>query len=474
MPGYDPSTRLYYAPHPGLTICSVPLNPTPAEREAALALIWETIGEFPYVNDADRANALGLLFTPILRAAIKRHVPLALLDAPKPGSGKGLFADVVSLIATGGCTAILTAPDNDEEWDKRITAMLMQGRSIICIDNIASRLQSAKLDAVLTADIHEGRILGQSTMIKVPNRATWLATGNNIKIGGDLARRCYRIRFDPHVSRPWMRQGFKHEDLATWVSEQRGALIGALLTLARAWYAAGQPIAEGLPSLGTFTGWVKLIGSILAYAGVEGFLSNLEQLYEDIDEESVQWERFLTVWGDLFHEEWITTQHVIARLDGDGADSVEGDADSSLVNALPEALAFAWKLKPRSFAIVLGKALEKRVGTCYGEKNMHLERSIDTHTKHKLWRRVADSADSADSDSSAHGKNSDDGDEEKNKYSNGWGHYPHYPQPEMGHASSNGSTGSSRPQIPSRETPHTLSAKDQLSAKNDESEEFTL
>jgi hypothetical protein len=233
-PGYDPATRLFYAPQVGMQVCTVPDVPTHAQRETALALIEETIGEFPYVSDADHANALALLLTPLVRPAIKRHVPLALLDAPKPGTGKGLLADVVSLIATGNCAAILAAPEKDEEWDKRITAILLQGRTIICIDNIVGTLQSASLEGVLTAEVHEGRVLGQSTMVKVPNRATWLATGNNIRLGGDLPRRCYRIRLDPHVSRPWMRSGFTHEDLTGWVAEQRASLIAALLTLARA------------------------------------------------------------------------------------------------------------------------------------------------------------------------------------------------------------------------------------------------
>src|SRR3954451_24185687 len=123
-----------------------------------------------------------------------------------------------------------------------------------------------------------------------------------------------------------MRQGFKHEDLATWVTEQRGALIGALLTLARAWYAAGQPVAEGLPALGTFTSWVKTVGSIVSHAGVQGFLSNLEQLYEEADEESVQWEQFLLGWRDLFHEEWVTTQHIIVQLEQESAGSDEEGA----------------------------------------------------------------------------------------------------------------------------------------------------
>jgi hypothetical protein len=113
QPGYDRATKLYYAPHDGMEACKVPLHPTQEEREAALALLLSAVGEFPYVNDADKANALGLLLTPVLRPAIKRHVALALIDAPKQGTGKGLLSDVVSIIATGNSAAILTMSDSD-------------------------------------------------------------------------------------------------------------------------------------------------------------------------------------------------------------------------------------------------------------------------------------------------------------------------------------------------------------------------
>jgi hypothetical protein len=128
--------------------------------------------------------------------------------------------------------------DSDEELQKSITSLLIEGASIITIDNITGRLQSRHLDAVLTSDMWRGRILGVSKMTLVPQRATWLATGNNIKLGGDLARRCYRIRLDAKVSRPFMRKNFTHSDLVTWVSEHRAELVGALLTLARAWLRA--------------------------------------------------------------------------------------------------------------------------------------------------------------------------------------------------------------------------------------------
>jgi hypothetical protein len=444
QPGYDAPTRLYYAPRAGVEACKVSLDPSRKEREAALALLLEAIGEFPYVDEADLANGLALLLTPFLRPAIKRHVPLALLDAPKPGTGKGLFSDVLAIIATGTSSAILTMSESEEELQKSITSLLIEGTTIITIDNITGRLQSKHLEAVLTADWWRGRVLGQSKMVLVPQRATWLATGNNIKLGGDLLRRCYRIRLDPHVSKPWMRSGFTHEDLAGWVMEQRGALISALLTLSRAWYAAGQPLITGLPAMGTFTNWVKTIGSILAYAGIHGFLANQEKLYEEVDEESAQWEAFLQAWLDLFGTQWVKIADIIAMMNGaDGEELAGSDLPLPahvLFETLPEALQMPLREKSSTFKIRLGKALEKRVDTCFGDANLRLERGKDEHSKVSLWRVVAGSAGSSSFATRVKKSSLALVNEERPTGESDWTDSPHSPQPSIDHIVQNGST----------------------------------
>ncbi|GCE15305.1 bifunctional DNA primase/polymerase [Tengunoibacter tsumagoiensis] len=392
--GYDKKSRLYYAPQEGMGNLSVPLDPTPEQRQAALTLIWDVIGEFPYATDADKANALGLLLTPLLRPAIKRHVPMALIDAPKQGTGKGLLSDVVSIIATGMGAMILTLSDNPDELQKSITSLLIEGATMITIDNVVERLQSKHLDAVLTSDWWRGRILGASKMARVPQRATWIATGNNIRLGGDIARRCYRIRLDARMSKPFKRKGFKHTDLASWALEHRAEIVGALLTLARAWYAAGKPRYEHLPAMGTMTGWVEVVGGILEYAGVSGFLANLDTLQEQADEEGPQWETFLLSWRKVFGEEWTSVSDLSAIITGEGKIAGGGDTKYhfDLIEALPEPLQITLKEKPKSFKICLGKALDKHVETCFGEDNLRLEKTFDKHNKKSLWRVVAGNA----------------------------------------------------------------------------------
>ncbi len=387
-PGYDAITRLVYVPLPTLRIPPVPVEPTWEQIVDALALIDETIGEFPYQNEASKANTVGLLLTPLMRQSITGQVPLALIDATRPGTGKSLLAEIVAMIATGRKAAMMTAPYDDDEWRKRIASTLAEGATIITIDNIKARLQAASLDAALTSSVVKERVLGQSKNGIYSQRATWMATGNNIQIGGDLPRRSYWIRMDARTDKPWRRGGFKH-DLEAWVPAHRGELIAALLTLARAWFAAGRPRAS-VPRMGNFQSWADTIGGILAYTQmVPGFLDNLNALYEQADDDAVQWAAFLRAWHELYHDQEVPVSQLAKDIKSgsfDGGDTTLGVA--GFFNALPDDLSDVQK---GDFKRRLGKTLASRVGTLFDESGLHLVRDhTDKRSGIAYWKVVAD------------------------------------------------------------------------------------
>jgi len=290
--GYDPATKLIYFPSPGLRFPCVPAAPCTGQIDWARGMIEELIGDFPFADAASKTNAIAALLTPIVRPLIPGPTPLALLDAPMPGTGKGLLAECIGLVATGRSAPLMTAPDSEDEWRKRITATLLEGDTLITIDNLEGKLESASVASVLTSPTWKGRILGVSKTAELPQRASWLATGNNIVLGGDLPRRCYLIRIDAKTSKPWERTGWLHPELRQWVADHRGELIGALLMLVRSWCSSGCPDYL-VPRLGSFESWCGTVGNILAHAGYAGFLANKEDLYQNNDSDGGQWEAFL-------------------------------------------------------------------------------------------------------------------------------------------------------------------------------------
>ncbi len=374
-PGYDPKTRLYYRPAPGFECPEIPEKPAREDVRSALDLINEAVGEFPYSDRASAANTLALLITMLIRPAIPGLIPLGLIDAPQAGTGKSLLAEVLVKMGTGRDAEMAGDKRTDEEWGKQITSQLIAGRTTIIIDNVEGALHAPNLARALTSKTWTDRVLGLSKMATVRQRATWIATGNNIILRGDLPRRCYWIRLDAKESRPWKREKFKHTNLREWAADHRGELVGAALTIARAWHDAGKPKAQNVPKLGSFEEWTEIIGGILQYAGVEGFLGNLEELYDKADEGNAEWEVFLEAWWTHKGDDKISVKDLAKLI----------EKENSLKDALPGDLSESLDKGEGSFTRRLGTAISKRVGTHYGDDGLHISEAGEFR-RAKLWR----------------------------------------------------------------------------------------
>lgn len=313
--GYDPATRLYYVPDPNLRIPPLADVPSTDHIQMGLDLIHKAIGEFPYADAASYANALAALISPIVKPAINAPIPLGLLDAPQAGTGKSLLCDLIAIIATGRAGEMFSPPNDEDEWRKVITTVLMTGTSVAIFDNVNRPLRSGDLCSALTATTWSDRAMRTHSKIALPVKAVFLASGNNVRLAGDMPRRCYRIRLDAKCSAPFLRADFKIGDLKAWTMEHRGELLAALLTLARAWYAAGKPKPKIKP-LGSFENWTITVGGILEYAGVNGFMENAMALYEEADDESREWEGFLLTLNEIFYSEPFTVADLVEKLNG--------------------------------------------------------------------------------------------------------------------------------------------------------------
>ncbi|WP_437605153.1 hypothetical protein WMF20_28730 [Sorangium sp. So ce834] len=169
-----------------------------------------------------------------------------------------------------------TLTQDEDEARKKITSILAKAQPVILLDNIRTGLDSSQLASALTAETWSDRILGQTRMIDLPNRATWIVTANNPHLSLEIARRCVRVRLDAKTDRPWARTGFKHSPLREWTKTNRVRLVRAVLVLVRAWLAAGRP--PGKRTLGSFESWAAVVGGILEHAEIPGFLHDTEEL----------------------------------------------------------------------------------------------------------------------------------------------------------------------------------------------------
>ena len=356
VPGYDAQTGLFLEPSRGLAIPPVPERPTDSELQDAIDLVQEPLCDFPFVDQASRANMTAAILLSCFRDAITGPVPLTLVTKPQPGCGGSLSIDSVAIIATGRTAHMIPATRDPEEWRKLLTSLLLSGDRYIIFDNVDHTLESEYLAAFLTALVWKDRILGQSQPIQLPNRTVCFANGNNARVGGNLARRIVPVRSDSPEARPWLRDTgeFKHPKLREWLAENRGRIIAAILTIVRGWVVAGSPKAADTVVLGSFESYAEIVGNLLAYMGVKGFLDNLEELYSKIDVDTPAWANLFGVWLNEVGPEPITVADLVSRLKD----------NASLKSALPDTVA-DWESKDgvaKGYTRRLGNQLAKREG----------------------------------------------------------------------------------------------------------------
>lgn len=237
-----------------------------AARDAADALV-DLVCDFPFESAAGRSAWLATLLTVFARMAIPGPCPMLLIDANTRGAGKTRLADLIGTIATGRGVPRQVMPERDAEMRKRITTLAMAGTPIAFFDNVRGRLGTPSLEAALTADVWQDRMLGGNRMVEMPLSLTWMASGNNVDITPDILRRVLYSRLVAQQEHPEARSGFKHPRLLETARRNRAALVRHALTIVASYIRAGRP-SQGLPAWGGFEEWSDLVRGAIRWVGM--------------------------------------------------------------------------------------------------------------------------------------------------------------------------------------------------------------
>jgi len=304
--GYDPATGWFLAPR--VVLPPVPDRPTPGQVAEARAFLLDVfLTDFPWVSASDRANYVALLVTPILRPLIRSLVPFGMVVATTPGSGKTILTSCIGLLCG---QRVLTWPD-DDELRKTITAIITDPGGVVVFDNLGEGqvVDSPVLARLMTDPEWSDRLLGGNRSVSAPNDKLWMATGNNLRLGGDMASRSVWVRLDPGIPHPEERTGFAIEGLDTWILDpiHQAEVLWALLVLVLDWTAAGAPTDDRTPPMRQFTRWAQTCGGFLAHHDIGGFLQNTTETRE-YDETAAAWRAFLLTWHHLHADKPLTAK----------------------------------------------------------------------------------------------------------------------------------------------------------------------
>jgi hypothetical protein len=325
-PGYDRATRLYHAKDVALDLSWLPTNPTQHDAMRALKLLNALLDEFPFVGAVDLSVALSGLITPVVRGAIA-VAPLVAVRATTAGTGKSFLVDITSVIATGRICPVVSASKDPNETEKRLVGLLLAGYPIISLDNMNGELGGDLLCQAVERPLVLVRRLGGSDLFEIESHATLFATGNALRVLGDMTRRTLISTLDAQMERPELRT-FQKKPVDEIIL-CCGRYVAACLTIVLAYQRAGCP--DKMPPLVSFEDWSDHVRSALVWLGCTDPVASMETAREEDPELAELREVAGLWWKHLQLSEW-TLRDVVVEAEKHKPTQVGGMTDFMLAD----------------------------------------------------------------------------------------------------------------------------------------------
>jgi len=295
QPGYHAESGIYLQWKGSI---HVPARPSLRAAQDASQDLLEVIEDFPFADHSGRAAWLSALLSPIARFAYHGCTPLYLADANTRGSGKGLLINCLHAILTGKRAAALSYPDTNEERRKLVCSIALGGQRFVFLDNLRGRFGDVVIDSVLTNPVWKDRLMHSQSVVDIPMQAIWFATGNNVSVVADTARRICPMRLESPVEKPEARTDFAHSNLIEWVCEHRERLLAAACTILRAYCSAGRPEVDIAP-WGSFESWSNLVRRAVVWIGLPDPRAACRTIAVQADTEAQDMAALFELWESL-------------------------------------------------------------------------------------------------------------------------------------------------------------------------------
>lgn len=320
-PGFDQQSGVYYAgPDVG--------------RRYGMSFLDQLLQGFCFKTDGDCTNYLGILLTALHIPRFIGAKPAVLFNGNQPGLGKSMLSQIIAILRDGATAETASYNPNDEEFEKRLGAIVRRGATTIIIDNAKTRGRRTRIDSPclersITDAVLSYRLLGTSDVIRAENSHIFCITANSPDLSPDLVSRSVIINLqyegDPK------RRRFELEDPEGFAEQHRVELLGELIGMTQVWIDAGRPLAA-VNTRFNKRGWGSTIGGILAANRRHGFLDNADEAASDLDETRREFVELVAMLIDHQQGNWVAAE-LVTQCQKDGLLS------NDLGNGTPKSLA---------------------------------------------------------------------------------------------------------------------------------------
>ena len=369
--GYD-STHFSFMPF------NIPEIDPNMPLDKAKELLNYTYAEFAFTSEQDRVNAIAHLLTPFCRGLFTSETsrpPLFIYMANRERSGKDYAAGVVSIVYEGEAiedTAVSKENSNDEEFRKKIFAVLSSGRSIFHSANNKGFINSAELEGLITREYHRDRKLGANVEYTFPNVLTISMSANTgLSYTPDIQYRSVFINLFLAIEDPNERT-FKNPTLHQWVKEHRSEILSALYALVKNWYEKEMPSCS--KPFASFPEWMRVVGGILETAAI-GIPTQNDTLNSiGGNREEIAMKQFFETAFQKWPNEWTNKSEILNTIENR---DTEGSMNPE--EGFEEIFDFLiWNKNPSSARMRFGRLLSKYANRILSSVLMEEDKTIKT------------------------------------------------------------------------------------------------
>ena len=334
--------------------------------------------EFAFTSEQDRVNAIAHLLTPFCRGLFTSETsrpPLFIYMANRERSGKDYAAGVVSIVYEGEAiedTAVSKENSNDEEFRKKIFAVLSSGRSIFHSANNKGFINSAELEGLITREYHRDRKLGANVEYTFPNVLTISMSANTgLSYTPDIQYRSVFINLFLAIEDPNERT-FKNPTLHQWIKEHRSEILSVLYALVKNWHEKGMPACS--KPFASFPEWMRVVGGILEAAGI-GIPTQNDTLNSiGGNREEIAMKQFYETAYQKWPNEWTNKSEILNTIENRDAEGSMNPEES-----FEEIFDFLiWNKNPSSARMRFGRLLSKYANRILSSVLMEEDKTIKT------------------------------------------------------------------------------------------------
>lgn len=216
-------------------------------EEAKMAIV-SLFKDFQFTTPSDLSRAIAHLHSPAMAFGDLlngERVPFFVVEADKPGAGKGVLQNVVATVygeIPGTITNIERGVGGNDE---SLSRHLLDGVAFIQFDNWRHKMASEMLESVLTEPTVQCRALHQAAATPTKG-AFFMMTSNGAELTPDLAdRSCFVRIIKQEKGYQWSKFGPQQEGVRQHVSRKWEYYLGCVYSVLRAWLNAGKPESKG-------------------------------------------------------------------------------------------------------------------------------------------------------------------------------------------------------------------------------------